>query len=165
MATFIVATALLAVFNPQSGLASDGAEWGFIIMTWCYNFSYSCTVGPLTWIIPAEIFDTHTRSKGVSIATMTSFAFNTMISQVTPLALDVIGWRYYIVFVVCNATNALFFWAFLPETKQRPLEEMGVLFERMPLFVAGRSNIPVAALMPDIAASDKGEAIARVEMG
>lgn len=54
----------------------------------------------LTWIhtagiVPAEIFDTHTRSKGVSIATMVSFAFNTMIGQVTPVALDRVGWRFY----------------------------------------------------------------------
>lgn len=44
-------------------------------MTWAYNFSFSATNGPLSWIVPAEIFDTRTRSKGVSIATMTSFAF------------------------------------------------------------------------------------------
>lgn len=43
------------------------------------NFSFSCTCGPLSWIIPAEVFDTRTRSKGVSIACMASFAFNTMI--------------------------------------------------------------------------------------
>lgn len=60
-------------------------------------------------IVPAEIFDTRTRSKGVSIATMTSFAFNTMIGQVTPIAISRIGYRFYILFVVCNFTNALFF--------------------------------------------------------
>lgn len=31
---------------------------------------------------------------------MTSFAFNTMIGQVTPIALTNIGWKYYILFVV-----------------------------------------------------------------
>jgi len=36
---------------------------------------------------------------GVSIATMASFAFNTMIGQVTPIALTDIGWRFYLVFV------------------------------------------------------------------
>lgn len=78
MVTFIVATILLAKFPP--GVSTNtGAQWGFIIMTWLYNFSFSCTCGPLSWIIPAEVFDTRTRSKGVSIATMTSFAFNTMI--------------------------------------------------------------------------------------
>lgn len=48
--------------------------------------------GPLSWIIPAEVFDTRTRAKGVSIACMASFAFNTMIGQTTPIAMTNIGW-------------------------------------------------------------------------
>ena len=38
---------------------------------------------------------------------------------------------------MCNFTNALFFWAFLPETAKRPLEEMNYLFTNAPLFVPG----------------------------
>src|ERR1700750_2117545 len=66
---------------------------------------------------------------------MTSFAFNTMIGQVTSVAMAQVGYRFYILFIVCNITNALFFWAFLPETKKRPLEEMNYLFTNAPLFV------------------------------
>jgi hypothetical protein len=109
MVTFIIATALLAKFPPGTG--NSGASWAFIIMTWLYNFSFSATCGPLSWIIPAEIFDTKTRSKGVSIATMTSFAFNTMIGQTTSVALDDetgIGWRWYIVFIVSLSRDVMF---------------------------------------------------------
>lgn len=91
MVTFIVATILLAKFPPGQS-TNRGAQWGFIIVTWIYNFSFSATCGPLSWIIPAEVFDTRTRSKGVSLATMTSFAFNTMIGQVTPIAMNNIGY-------------------------------------------------------------------------
>lgn len=63
---------------------------------------------------------------------MVSFAFNTMIGQVTPIAMENIGWRFYILFVVCNFTNALYFWATQPETKKRPLEEMNYLFTNAP---------------------------------
>lgn len=87
------------------------------------------------------------------IATMMSFAFNTMIGQITPIAMTNIGYKYYFLFVVSasygpcllysltfvtqigNFTNALFFWAFLPETAKRPLEEMRYLFTEAPLFV------------------------------
>ena len=134
--TFIIATILIAQFPP--GVSDNrGAQWGFIIMTWIYNFSFSATCGPLSWIIPAEVFDTRTRAKGVSIATMTSFAFNTMIGQVTPIAFTHVGWHFYLVFVICNVTNALFFWAFLPETARRPLEEMNYLFTHAPYWVPG----------------------------
>ena len=76
----------------------------------------------------------------MSIATMTSFAFNTLIGQVTPIALTSIHWRYYIVFCVCNFSNALFFWAILPETKKLPLEEMNYLFANSPWLVGSRDQ-------------------------
>ncbi|PGH15597.1 hypothetical protein AJ79_02379 [Helicocarpus griseus UAMH5409] len=136
MVTFIVACILLAKFPPEASV-NKGAHWGFIIMTWVYNFSFSATCGPLSWIIPAEVFDTRTRSKGVSIATMVSFAFNTMIGQVTPIAMENVRYRYYFLFIICNFTNAVFFWSVLPETARRPLEEMSYLFSNAPWFVPG----------------------------
>lgn len=133
---FIVATVLLAKFPPDMN-AGGTAGWGFIITTWLYNISFSFACGPLSWIIPAEIFDTQTRSKGVSIATMTSFAFNTMIGQVTEIAVKDVGWKYFLLFVVCNFTNAVFFYLLLPETKLLPLEEMNYLFTNAPWILPG----------------------------
>jgi len=106
-------------------------------MTWLFNITFSATCGPLSWVIPAEVFDTRTRSKGVSIGVMVSFAFNTMIGQCTGIALESIGWKFYLLFVICNFTNTLFFYCLLPETKNRPLEEMNYLFTNAPLFVPG----------------------------
>jgi Na+/melibiose symporter-like transporter len=106
MVTFIISTTLLAVFPPGTA-NNSAAAWGFIVITWIYNFSFSATCGPLSWIIPAEIFDTKTRSKGVSIATMLSFAFNTMIGQVTGIAMESIGWRFYILFIVSSCALPL----------------------------------------------------------
>ncbi|KAL3422408.1 High-affinity glucose transporter 13 [Phlyctema vagabunda] len=136
MVTFIIACILIARF-PPGDTNNKAASWGFIIMTWLYNFSFSATCGPLSWIIPAEIFDTRTRSKGISIATMVSFAFNTLIGQVTGSAMTNIGYKYYYLFIICNFTNALFFYCFLPETARLPLEEMNFLFNNAPWFVPG----------------------------
>lgn len=145
---FLIATVLIAKFPPGKK-GSGGAGWGFIIVTWLYNISFSATCGPLSWIIPAEIFDTHTRSKGVSIATMTSFAFNTMIGQITAPAIDQIGWKYYLVFVICNFTNAIFFWLVLPETKKIPLEEMNNLFSNSHWIVLGNDRESYKAYMAE----------------
>ncbi|OOQ82258.1 MFS putative major facilitator superfamily transporter [Penicillium brasilianum] len=137
---FIIPTILIAKFPPGT-THNNAASWAFIIMTWCYNFSFSSTIGPLTWVICSEIFDTKTRSKGVSIATMVSFAFNTLIGQVTNVAIERIGgWRFYIVFCVCNFTNAIFFWLILPETAKLPLEDMNALFKTEPWIVPGTQS-------------------------
>jgi hypothetical protein len=101
---FVIATILLAKFPPTNAGKNHAASWGFIASTWLYNFSFSATCGPLSWIIPAEIFDTYTRSKGVSIATMTSFAFNTLIGQTTGIAMKSIRYRWYILFCVSIPT-------------------------------------------------------------
>lgn len=118
--------------------------WTFIVTNWVYQISFSFTCGPLWWIIPAEVFNTKTRSKGVSIGVMTSFAFNTVIGQTTPVAMDSVGWRYFLLFVVCNFTNAIFFWALLPETARLPLEAMNKLFSGNVWFVASARGRKVA---------------------
>lgn len=132
---FIIVTAAIASFPNASPSAQRSLGWAFIATNWMYQISFSFTCGSLSWIIPAEIFDTKTRSKGVSIGAMVSFAFNTLIGQVTSPAIDSISWRYFLVFVVCNFTNAVFFWAFMPETAKRPLEEMNALFSGSSWFV------------------------------
>ena len=47
-----------------------------------------------------------------------------------------LGYKYYYLFIICNFTNALFFYLFLPETKNLPLEEMDYLFANAPFLVA-----------------------------
>ncbi|RFU26654.1 hypothetical protein B7463_g9687, partial [Scytalidium lignicola] len=118
--TYIISTILLAKF--PSSTNNTSAHWGFIIMTWIFNFTFA-SMGSLSWIIPAEIFDTVTRSKGVAIAAMTSFAFNTMTGQVTPIGMEHSAWRFYI--------NQKYH-------RKLALEEMNRSFSEAPLFVGNR---------------------------
>ncbi|KAF3031467.1 hypothetical protein E8E11_001626 [Didymella keratinophila] len=138
--TFLINAVLIKQF-PASA-PSTGAHWAFVALTWVFNFVFFVTSGPLSWAIPAELFGTALRMKGVSVGAMTSFAFNTMIGQVTPIAVSAIGWRFYIVFIVCNFVNGVVFWAFLPETKGLSLEDMDILFRESPTFVPGSKWVP-----------------------
>ncbi|RLL94792.1 hypothetical protein CFD26_103104 [Aspergillus turcosus] len=98
--TFIVGSILIVRFpatNPNTS-----AHWGFTVTTWVFSFVYAATAGSISWIYPSEIFSNHGRGKAVAVTTMTSFAFSTFVSQVTPIALVNIGWRYYILYIVCN---------------------------------------------------------------
>lgn len=62
--TFLVNAILIKVYPATS--TNTGAHWGFIIMTWVFNFVFFITSGPLSWAIPAELFGTALRLKGVS---------------------------------------------------------------------------------------------------
>ena len=49
MLTFIIACVLIAQFPADAN--NTPAHWGFIIMTWLYNFSFSATCGPLCTLL------------------------------------------------------------------------------------------------------------------
>ncbi|THX49384.1 general substrate transporter [Aureobasidium pullulans] len=158
--TFVINAAIIKVFPTTSNNTS--AHWAFVVMTWLFNFVFFLTSGPLSWAIPAELFGTAMRLKGVSWGAMTSFAFNTMIGQVTPIAISSIGWKFYLVFIVCNLTNAIFFWCFQPETKGLNLEDMDELFRDSPTFVPGSKWAPsshVNELAREIAKGDEVKTI------
>lgn len=80
--------------------------------------------------LPSSVTGRFGREASLPLTAATAF-----ISQVTPIALQNIGWRYYILYIVCNLINALTFWAFLPETAGIPLEETDQLFGESPVFV------------------------------
>ncbi|KAJ3933810.1 MAG: general substrate transporter [Lentinula lateritia] len=137
--SFVVGSILMARW--PGTVNNDAAHYIFIITTWVFNFFFSACIGPLSWAYPAEIYSTRTRAKATAVTSSASWISNFFIAQVTPVAFSHIGWKYYLVFAICGHTNALFVWAFYPETTGRRLEEMDALFQDAPLFVA---NTPYA---------------------
>jgi hypothetical protein len=103
--------------------------------------------------------NTAIRAKATALTTMAAWLANFMIGQVSPIAFKAIGmfyslvlfqidaddkgWKYYLVFTVCSATNALTFWLLFPETKGRTLEEMDSYFRNHPWIVPGSKVQPV----------------------
>ncbi|KAJ6494293.1 general substrate transporter [Mycena sanguinolenta] len=133
--SFVVGSILMARF--PGTVNNNAAHYIFILTTWVFNFFFSACIGPLSWAYPAEIYSTRTRAKATAITSSGSWISNFFIAQVTSPAFQNIGWKFYLVFAICGHTNALFIWAFYPETTGRRLEEMDALFENAPLFVPG----------------------------
>lgn len=132
---FIIGTILQARFPNDGPNFVPSAGRAFIAVTFLYNFVFSAGIGPLSWAVPVEIFNTDLRAKGSASAALSCWISNFMIAQVTPRALQDIGWRYYLVFSICGFTNGLVFYLILPETKGRTLEEMDQYFEETPWIV------------------------------
>jgi MFS family permease len=51
-----------------------------------------------------------------------------LLTQITPLAIEEISWRYFLIFVICDAIFIVIFVLFYPETKNKTLEEIAALF-------------------------------------
>lgn len=68
------------------------------------------------------------RSIGFSISSVVNYATMVLFSQVSPIGLSNIGWRYYIFFIASNLTCAAVVVIFYPETQGKSLEQMDELF-------------------------------------
>lgn len=76
-----------------------------------------------------ELFPFQQRAKGIAVEQLTvRFAvfFNT---YVNPIALDAIGWKYYIVYCVWILVEIATVYFLFPETYNRTLEELSFMFE------------------------------------
>ncbi|KAJ3892127.1 sugar transporter [Lentinula edodes] len=131
VATFSIVAAILAT-NPVSDAstkpADPGAQIAGIAMIFLTNIVFSASFGPVSWVLASEVFPTSTRSIGTSVATCCNWAFNTMLSQVSPIGISNVGYKFYLVFVCCNFVNLIVMVVFFPETKGKTLEEMAEVF-------------------------------------
>ncbi|CAE6399040.1 unnamed protein product [Rhizoctonia solani] len=93
---------------------------------------FSTSFGPVSWVYQSEIFPMRVRAMGAAVATMSNWAVNVMISQVSPIGLHKLGWKFYLVFICTNIVNGkshgLIVIFFFPETKGKTLEEMDAVF-------------------------------------
>ncbi|KAF5641596.1 sugar transporter STL1 [Fusarium sp. NRRL 25303] len=95
-----------------------------------FVFQGAFTIGfqATVWVYPSEILPLRLRQRGSSISTAANWIFNYMIVQITPISIDNIGWRTYIIFAVLNSLWVPVIFLFFPETKGLELEDVDHLF-------------------------------------
>jgi hypothetical protein len=53
---------------------------------------------------------------------------NVIIAQITPYGFSSLSWKYFIVYAATNLSNCVICYLLFPETKNKTLEEIGLLF-------------------------------------
>ncbi|KAI1624988.1 major facilitator superfamily domain-containing protein [Exophiala viscosa] len=96
----------------------------FFIFAIFYNAFYDAG----SFVYTAEIWPTHLRGEGVTIAMCTLYAFAIAYNSPASLALSTIGWKYYLVFICVSVVSSICIQFYLPETAGLTLEEIGELF-------------------------------------
>ncbi|KAF7555705.1 hypothetical protein G7Z17_g1999 [Cylindrodendrum hubeiense] len=104
--------------------AGIGAAAMLFIFQGAFTIGFQATV----WVYPSEILPLRLRQRGSSISTAANWIFNYMIVQITPIAIEKIGWKTYIIFAVLNTAWVPIIYLFFPETKGLELEEVDRLF-------------------------------------
>jgi sugar porter (SP) family MFS transporter len=95
-----------------------------------YVASFAISLGPIFWLLNAEIYPLSVRSKAAGIGTMANWTFNFIVSLTFLLLIEALGrsgafWFYGGVGIL----TLLFCWKLVPETKGKRLEEVQAYFE------------------------------------
>ena len=136
--------------NNKSGLAAGVAF--FYFFAYCYNFFYDAG----SFVYTAEIWPSHLRSEGTTIAMVTFYTMAIAYNTPASLAFASIGWKYYLVFVVIATLSTVVLYLVLPETAGLTLEELGMRFGEVP--VVKFEDINIDALEGEEAVVMKREA-------
>lgn len=126
LVSFVVWTACSAVFDVNG---SHAAGITVLVFIFVYFFHYDIAYTPLLFGYPTEIFPYSLRAKGLTVEMISIYGSLVVLSFVNPIALDNIGWRYYIVFCIILVGIVATTWFYFPETKGHSLEEIAEIFD------------------------------------
>ncbi|KAI8231394.1 Sugar transporter STL1 [Colletotrichum sp. SAR 10_86] len=133
--SFLVITILLR-FGEAGG--NRKAAEGSIVFFFLYYIAFGVGMLGIPWLYPTEINSIAMRTKGAAVATATNWITNYVIVQITPIGIQNLGWKFWIVFTVLNAAFLPVIYLFYPETANRTLEDLDEYYRNNPpLIVIG----------------------------
>lgn len=149
-------------FAFMAGLTShpDNAATLKTTVFFIYLFFFVYVLGFLgiPFLYASEVAPTHLRAPTCGLSTATSWLFNFLVAEITPIAFNNIGWRYFLVYCCLNAAFVPTVYFFFPETAGRSLEEIDAIFESSKSIF---DPVPVARKLPkrllsEFACEEKG---------
>lgn len=90
-----------------------------------YVGSYQVSFGPISWLMVSEIFPLRTRGRGISLAVLTNFGSNALITFAFSPLKELLGPdNVFLLFGAIALLSLLFVLFYVPETKGLSLEEI-----------------------------------------
>lgn len=127
----------IAVTFGTSGNPGTLPKWYAIVVVGVicvYVSGYAWSWGPLGWLIPSEIFPLEIRSAAQSITVSVNMISTFFIAQFFTSMLCHFKFGLFIFFGCFVVIMTIVIYKFLPETKDIPLEEMNMVWQKHPFW-------------------------------
>ncbi|KAF2745905.1 sugar transporter STL1 [Sporormia fimetaria CBS 119925] len=108
--------------------AADSYGIAAVSMVFLFTFVFGATWLTVPWLYPAEIFPLEVRAKGNAWGVVGWSIGNGWLTLLCPVMFKQIGEKTLYIFAACNVLTIPMIWALYPETNQRTLEEIDLLF-------------------------------------
>ena len=130
----LIGSAGMAVCLAIVGLAfytdSAGGYWVLAGILLYISF-FAISLGPLTFVVVAEIFPNHIRGRAMSVAIFFLWLSVYVVSQTFPMLLESIGSAYtFWIYMITSVMAFVFIWKVVPETKGKTLEQIQEMWRK-----------------------------------
>lgn len=127
LVVFIIWT-ICSALNEQRNYSDRPLALAVVAMIFLFQVGYQpFAISTVPYVVECSLFSL--RSKTAMIFQFCGYAASFFTGYINPIAMDSIGWRYYMVACAVIAIECAFAWWYLPETKGKGLEEIGEIFD------------------------------------
>nr|CAB3453128.1 unnamed protein product [Digitaria exilis] len=127
--SMLVVGALISMFGHGEEL-SKGVSTVLVVAICLFVVAYGWSWGPLGWLVPSELFPLEMRSAGQSVVVCVNLFWTAAVAQCFLAALCHLKWGVFVLFASLIVVMSIFVILLLPETKQVPIEEIWMLFDK-----------------------------------
>lgn len=121
LALFVISMAFFA----SDGISAVSAVVGLGF----YLAFFSIGAGPGSWLIPSEVFATTIRAKAMSLAAFFNRVAATIMASTFLSTAEAMGWGgFFLLLSIVSLIVCAFVYKYMPETKDRSLEDMSMYF-------------------------------------
>ncbi len=125
---YLVLTVLVRYNQFSTGSLKESYGDGAVAIIFLYYACFGAGWQGTAWLYNTEINSLHMRMKGASAGTAAQWAVNYMVVQITPIGIQNLQWKFYVIWLVFNWASIPILYLFYPETANRKLEDIDMMF-------------------------------------
>ncbi|XHG07620.1 hypothetical protein AWENTII_010757 [Aspergillus wentii] len=141
MSICMVVLAITTSFDPEHQSVSITS----VVFIWLFNLFYPIGFSGANFLYCTEVAPMRLRVAMSAVSTANKWLWNFIVVMVSPIAINTLGYQYYIVYAAISASIPVTVYFFYPETMNRNLEALNHVFRDAPSVwhvVAMARNIP-----------------------